>query len=317
LKEAEELCTLVKVGLQVLQFYKIINSHRGKQRRFCAFPSYPGCFNRVSTERILDSLKSLIGRWLDEGIEKMYISPRLLPHLKKIQTLLNRLHTQAAPQALVVPGSTLPHGDIVVFAGSFNPPTIAHLALLKQAQRFMYEQGTKPFHLYAAFSKRTVDKEGVERPLLRDRILLLQMLLRRRLPHIGILLFNRGLYVEQAEAIRTAFPRVRRIFFLMGFDKLEQILDPRYYEDRDTALEALFRQAELLVAPRGKAHEQEFDELLNRSENRRFARFIRALPFDPLYKDISSTRFRQNSRAYAHDVPQEVRRFMHFNFRQE
>jgi nicotinic acid mononucleotide adenylyltransferase len=211
---------------------------------------------------------------------------------------------------MVVPGSTLPRGDIVVFAGSFNPPTIAHLALLKQAQKFMRAQGEQPFHLYAAFSKRTVDKEGVERPLLLDRILLLQTLLRRRLPHVGILLFNRGLYVEQAEAIRASFPRVRRIFFLMGFDKLEQILDPRYYEDRDAALEALFRQAELLVAPRGSAHEQEFDELLYRPENRRFARFIHALPFDPLYKDISSTQFRQNSRAYAQDVPQEVRQFM-------
>lgn len=240
----------------------------------------------------------------------MYISPHLLSCLKKIQTLLNQLHPQADPQALVVPGSVVPRGDIVVFAGSFNPPTIAHLALLKQAQRFMRERGPEPFHLYAAFSKRTVDKEGVERPLLLDRILLLQRLLRRRLPHVGILLFNRGLYVEQAEAIRASFPRVRRIFFLMGFDKLEQILDTRYYEDRDAALEALFRQAELLVAPRGKAHEHEFDELLNRLENRRFARFIHVLPFDPRYRDISSTQFRQNSRAYAQDVPQEVRQFM-------
>jgi nicotinic acid mononucleotide adenylyltransferase len=253
----------------------------------------------------------------------MCISPHMLPHLKKVQDLLNQLHPQLAPQALMVPGSALPRGDIIVFTGSFNPPTIAHLALLKQAQRFAREQGDQPLHLYAAFSKRTVDKEGVERPLLLDRILLLQTLLRKRLPHVGILLFNRGLYVEQVEAMRASFPRVRRIFFLMGFDKIEQILDPRYYEDRDEALQALFRQAEILVAPRGKAHErgqgpvgkglapfQSLRELLDQPQNRRFVRFIHALPFDPLYKDISSTRIRQNGTAYAQDVPQEVRQFM-------
>jgi nicotinic acid mononucleotide adenylyltransferase len=250
----------------------------------------------------------------------MYISPRILSKLKKLQNLLNQLHSQSAPQALVVPGSAQPRGDIIVFAGSFNPPTIAHLALLKQAQRFTREQGYQPIHLYAAFSMHTVDKEGVERPLLLDRILLLQKLLRRRLPHVGILLFNRGLYVEQAEAIRASFPRVRRIFFLMGFDKIEQILDPRYYEDRDVALQALFRQAELLVAPRGRGQGQaqslrgdgqgSLRELLDQPENRRFAHFIHAMPFNPLYKDISSTQIRQNARAHADNVPQEVRQFM-------
>lgn len=247
----------------------------------------------------------------------MYISPRMLPHLKKVQNLLNQLHPQSAPQALVVPGSAVPRGNIIVFTGSFNPPTIAHLALLKQAQRFAREQDYQPVHLYAAFSKHTVDKEGVERPLLLDRILLLQTLLRRRLPHVGILLFNRGLYVEQAEAIRASFPRVRRIFFLMGFDKIEQILDPRYYEDRDAALEALFHQVELLVAPRGTdgkrgqgAEPLSLRDLLGRAENGLFARFIHEMPFDPLYEDISSTRIRQDGAAYAHDVPQEVRQFM-------
>ncbi len=241
----------------------------------------------------------------------MYISPHKLQQLKKLQTLLNQLQPQSAPQALVVPGSALPQGNVMVFTGSFNPPTFAHLALLKQAQRFMREQvDYQPLRLYAAFSKHTVDKEGVERPLLLDRILLLRTLLQRRLPHVGILLFNRGLYVEQAEAIRASFPRVRRIFFLMGFDKIEQILDPRYYEDRDAALLALFRQAELFVAPRGTAYEDDLTALLDLPQNRQFAQFIHPLPFDPLYKDISSTHLRQNSSAYAHDVPQEVRQFM-------
>ena len=184
------------------------------------------------------SLLPLIKRFVVREIV-MYLSSSILKRMQKVQTLLNTLQPEGTPQVRVAPGSALPRGDIAVFAGSFNPPTIAHLALLKQAHRFMPAQrGGRPVALYAAFSKRTVDKEGVERPLLLDRILLLQTLLHKRIPAAGILLFNRGLYVEQAQAIRAAFPGVRRLFFLMGFDKIEQIFDPHYYEDRDKALEA-------------------------------------------------------------------------------
>src|SRR5262245_39359852 len=117
----------------------------------------------------------------------MYISRRTIQHAKRIQLQLNQLQPEACSEALV-PDSPQPHDNILVFSGSFNPPTTAHLALLKQAQQFARQQ--EPMFLYAAFSKHTIDKETVERPLLLDRILLLKRLLHRRLPRAGILLFN-------------------------------------------------------------------------------------------------------------------------------
>jgi nicotinic acid mononucleotide adenylyltransferase len=242
----------------------------------------------------------------------MYISQRTIQNLKRIQHQLNQLLPEAPPKALIVAGSPQPREKILVFSGSFNPPTTAHLALLKQAQRFARQH--EPMYVYAAFSTHTTDKEMVERPLLLDRILLLQRLLHTRLPHAGILLFNRGLYIEQAEAICTSFPRVKRIFFLVGFDKIVQILDPRYYDDRDKVLSELFKLATLLVAPRGNAGEQDLDDLLHKSENHRFARFIYTLPFDPAYRLVSSTHVRQEigkaTNSTLHNVPQEVRQFI-------
>jgi nicotinic acid mononucleotide adenylyltransferase len=242
----------------------------------------------------------------------MYISQRTVQNLKRIQRQLNQLEPEAPPKALVVPGSPQPRENILVFSGSFNPPTTAHLALLKQAQQFARQH--EPMFVYAAFSTHTTDKEAVERPLLLDRILLLKRLLQTRLPHTGIMLFNRGLYIEQAQAIRTSFPRVKRIFFLVGFDKIVQILDPRYYDDRDRVLSALFKLAVLLVAPRGNAGEQELADLLRQPENQRFARFIHALPFDPAYRLVSSTHVRQEgnkaTNGALHNVPQEVRQFI-------
>ncbi|HEX9133786.1 MAG TPA: hypothetical protein VF844_15960 [Ktedonobacteraceae bacterium] len=227
---------------------------------------------------------------------------------KRVQTLLDRLDPEAPPQALVVPGSPTPEGKIIVFPGSFNPPTTAHLALLKQAWQFARAHG--PMHIYTAISKHTTDKESVQRPLLLDRIILLETLLRNRVRDTGIMLFNRGLYVEQAEAVHVAFPLVTKLYFLIGFDKIVQIFDPRYYKDRDLALYELFALAEFLVAPRGEAGSAALTELVDQPENRQFARHIHALPLNAAYRDISSTRIRQSPTAHEREVPPEVLRFI-------
>jgi len=237
-----------------------------------------------------------------------YLSTHTLQRLKGVQALLNELQPEAEPRAFVVAGSPEPRGRVIVFPGSFNPPTTAHIALLKQARDFTRAQ--QSMTLYAAFSKRTVDKEAVERPLLLDRIVLLDNILHKRLPHAGILLFNRGLYVEQAEAIQRSFLHVKRILFLLGFDKIVQILDPHYYQDRDASLFELFKRAELLVAPRGNAGEKELAELLHQPQNQRFARFIHPLPFNATYRNISSTAARQGASGSVSEVPQEARLFM-------
>ena len=86
-----------------------------------------------------------------------------IQRFKQVQALLDQLDTQAPPQAIVVPGSPAPEDQIIVFPGSYNPPTTAHLALLKQAWQFARVHGH--MHVYAAISKHTTDKEGVQRPL--------------------------------------------------------------------------------------------------------------------------------------------------------
>ncbi|HEX6482230.1 MAG TPA: hypothetical protein VF043_25580 [Ktedonobacteraceae bacterium] len=243
-------------------------------------------------------------------------SKRTIDRLKQIQSLLDQLNPEAPPQALIVPGSPIPQGTIIVFPGSFNPPTNAHLALMSQARQYVRShllssnEKSSSVRLYAAISKHIVDKEAVQRPILLDRILLLDNVLRHHLRHTGIMLLNRGLYVEQARGIRTCFPRVTKLYFLVGFDKIVQILDPHYYKDRDAALRELFALAELLVAPRGNAGQEELTNLLSKPENSQFAEYIHPLPFSTAYRDFSSSRIRQNPEAHLQDVPQEVRQFI-------
>ncbi len=238
-----------------------------------------------------------------------HVSSYTIQRFKRIQVLLDQLDPQAPSQALVVPDSPTPEGKIIVFPGSFNPPTLAHLALLKQAWQFARVHS--PMHIYAALSTYITDKERVERPLLLDRINLLETVLRKHVRHTGIILFNRGLYVEQAEAVHSAFPQVSNLYFLIGFDKIVQIFDPRYYKDRDLALHELFELADFLVAPRGEAGPEELSMLLDRPENRQYAGHVHALPLSATYRSMSSTRIRQVFSAHEQEVPSEVRRFIH------
>lgn len=238
----------------------------------------------------------------------MQIDPHLLQHYRRVQGVLASLRPQGEPWAAVSPRSRQPRGDMIVFPGSFNPPTLAHLAMLRQARTFAARHEGGHWLIYAALSRHIVDKEAVERMTLLDRVVLLERVLADHVRHAGVLLLNRGLYVEQAQGIRAAFPQVRRLRFLVGFDKLVQILDPRYYDEREQALRELFALAGLLVAPRGGDGERELRELLARTENRPFARFIRLLPLEERYRNLSSTHARLH--AELDTVPREVHDFI-------
>jgi nicotinic acid mononucleotide adenylyltransferase len=233
------------------------------------------------------------------------IAPHILRHYRRIQHTLERLDPAKAPWATISPGSQAPRANSLVFPGSFNPPTLAHLAMLRQARAWITQRHGGHWQIYAALSRHIVDKETTARMTLLDRVALLERLLTG---HTGVLLLNRGLYVEQAQGIRAAFPQIRRLYFLLGFDKIVQIIDMRYYADRDAALRELFTLAELLVAPRGADGKNQLNALLARPENRPFVSYIHALPLDARYREMSSTSARQGVRLS--DVPAEVGDFI-------
>ncbi len=239
------------------------------------------------------------------------IEPRLRRSYSLIDRSLARLDPQATPWASLSPGSPGPRGDILVFPGSFNPPTLAHLAILRQARKLVNRQGGH-WRAYVALSKQIVDKEAIVRMTLLDRVVLLERVLRNEVRDAGILLLNRGLYVDQARCIRRAFPQVRRLVFVLGFDKIIQILDPHYYTDRERALRELFAEAELLVAPRGSAGTGELEQLLTLPANRPFVHAIHPLPLPARYREISSTQAREGveDESGSAVLPEQVRDFI-------
>lgn len=177
-------------------------------------------------------------------------------------------------------------GRVGVLAGSFDPLTAAHVALGQAALR----HGGLSSLLWL-LSVQVIDKEDRARAALADRALVLLRHVARR-PRQGVAACNRGLYVEEAEALAPLLPAGAELWFVVGHDKIVQILDPRYYADAPAALARLFGLAGFLVAPRAGAGRAELARLLARPENVPYAARIRALPLAAAYRDQSATAIR-------------------------
>ncbi len=178
-----------------------------------------------------------------------------------------------------------------VLAGSFNPLTRGHVALAEAARH----AGADAVLLLLPL--RAVDKEAVTRASAADRALMLTEWASHQ-TNVGVAFVNRGLYVEQAALLTAAFPS-SRIMFIVGHDKIAQIFDPRYYEDRDVALRALFAQASFRVAPRAGQDDGALRALLTREENAPFAASVASLAVDANVDALSSTVVRERARVGA------------------
>ncbi len=181
---------------------------------------------------------------------------------------------------------------IGLLAGSYNPLTLAHIAVAEAARR------VAQLDLVAwALTAVTVDKERVTRASLPQRIAQLDAYIASTIGKVhyadALVLLAHGLYVEQAQAIRTLMPPDAELVIIVGYDKIVQIFDPRYYDDREAALQALFAQARLLVAPRDGQGEADLRALLARPENQPYSEYVAYCPLDPVYATDSSTEARQ------------------------
>jgi hypothetical protein len=170
------------------------------------------------------------------------------------------------------------------------------VALAESAKR-----SAKLDQLYWVVTTSIVDKERVERATLADRVV--QAMCSAKAVRDGLLLLHAGLYVEQARAARTLLPPEAEISLIVGFDKVVQIFDARYYRDRDAALRELFAEAALIVSPRQGHGEANLQALLAQPENRQFADRVSFCPLPDRFGSDSSS----EARAIAAADPDDAR----------
>jgi nicotinic acid mononucleotide adenylyltransferase len=122
------------------------------------------------------------------------------------------------------------------YPGSFNPPTVAHLAIAHAA---LDQAALDTVELVV--SRVALGKEPVETPTLDDRVALLETIAATR-PWLTVRVTDDRLLVDIARGFDV---------LVMGADKWAQVRDPAWYGAsvvaRDAAVHALPR---VLVAPR-------------------------------------------------------------------
>lgn len=201
--------------------------------------------------------------------------------LRRYARLLDRVRGSARPVARTVLAPASPFASLAVVSGAFNPPTLAHRALAGAALGRGFDA--------AVFALGTVTLDKTETGLaLEDRIALLADLVAGD-PRLGVVVHNAGLYADQATALRRRFPGLDDLAFVVGLDKLPQILDARYYADLRIGLARLLSSARLLVAPRGRQHRGDFLELCARPAVEPWRGRIHWLPLAQRWRDISAT----------------------------
>ena len=157
---------------------------------------------------------------------------------------LERLRLTDKPTLLVTPEPSMPPVSVALLSGSFDPTTVAHAALAEAASRLADL-------VVLVYSARTLPKEGSVPPALlseADRLNVLARFCDSR-PRTVVGLCSHGLLADQVAAARERFP-TQRLCLVMGSDKVLQLLDPKWYDDRGVALEGLFREAQVLYAER-------------------------------------------------------------------
>lgn len=126
------------------------------------------------------------------------------------------------------------------YPGSFNPPTLAHLAIAAAAR-----QQRELDRIDLVLSRRALAKEEVDHPRFTDRVAVVTESV-AHLDWINVVVTDAQLLVDIAAGYDV---------IVMGADKWVQINDPRWYNDsltrRDEAIAAL---PELAIAPRPPLH---------------------------------------------------------------
>ena len=202
--------------------------------------------------------------------------------------VLQALRSSDRPRLVLWPESSPEPASVALLAGSFDPITVAHVAMAESVR-------SVADLVVLTYAVRTLPKEpGTPGPLLteRERIRVVAAVCAGR-PGLALGLCSHGLLADQVAAAAERLPGAAFVVVL-GSDKLRQLFDPAWYGDRDATLGALFGAAEVRFAVRAG---DDVGAALAEAERLGHSGRIRPLEVDPLIASIAARAVRARARA--------------------
>ncbi|MBI4147915.1 hypothetical protein HY490_01360 [Candidatus Woesearchaeota archaeon] len=127
--------------------------------------------------------------------------------------------------------------SVCVAFGSFDPPTMAHVAIMQRAREALHTE-----EILAIESTRHVDKKVDVRQhsTLYDRAYMMEACA-ETVTNLAVAMTNVGLFVDLLPQVNAVYKHAD-VSFVMGVDVLEKLADTKYYtsaDERDSALKLL------------------------------------------------------------------------------
>jgi nicotinic acid mononucleotide adenylyltransferase len=226
--------------------------------------------------------------------------------LTQLQSEIDSLNPQSAPRARIFSRSENGIGDtpgkLGILDASFNPPTRAHEALAADARKALGLD-----EVLLMLSRANVDK-AITGASLGQR---LEMMLRwaDSADAMSVGGCSHARFVDKAFALRPHYPPETDLTFILGFDTLERLFDPRYYTDMKSELSVFFHDCRAAVANRGDQDPEDIHRWLERPETSPFAHCIDVFSVPPDIAAMSSTEVRNrcaDNQPIGHLVPKGV-----------
>ena len=225
------------------------------------------------------------------------------PDYEGYTELFNRLDPTASPRielmhraesAISEPGKRLG-----IFSGSFNPLTLAHTKMIEDTIA-EYELD----ELLLLLAKANVDKTVFGLPLAARLLTLKRYTKNREKFSVGV--SSHGRYIDKVTALKVILPPETEFHFIVGYDTLVRIFDPKYYTDFHTELEEFFVDARFIVANRAEADVETIASFMDQPEIRQYTPYVSCLLLPDVYAYMSSTEVREllkRGEAIEHLVP--------------
>ena len=228
------------------------------------------------------------------------------PDYERYTELFNQLDPTASPRIELVhrAGSSLPERGkkLGIFSGSFNPLTLAHTKMIEDTiDEYQLDE------LLLLLAKANVDKTVFGLPLAARLLTLKEYTKSREKISVGV--SSHGRYIDKVTALKTISPPDTEFHFIVGYDTLVRIFDPKYYTDFHAELEGLFIEARFIVANRAEADIKTIESFMNQPKIRRYVPYVSCLLLPDVYAYMSSTEVRdllKRGEAIEHLVPPSI-----------
>ena len=193
-----------------------------------------------------------------------------------------------------------------VFSGSFNPITLAHSKMIKLAHKYY-----KFDEIILLIAKANVDKSVFGLPI-EARLLTLKLHTKDQ-SNISIGISSHGRYIDKITALKQIYPKHTDFNFIVGYDTLVRIFDPKYYTDIQEELNKLFTECKFIVANRKGVSIHDIKQFLDQPHLRSYQEFIEYISLPDYYANLSSTDIRNRIDAgekITHLVPPTIAYFL-------